>query len=72
MERVIVCCNHYALFLQKYLSNEEFEQYLGTTREDFYKLPEFKRNDIKRKVSLMLLLQFSSTKAITLLWQLSL
>jgi len=35
---------------QKHLSDVEFERHLGTTRDEFYRLPEFKRNDIKKKV----------------------
>lgn len=46
------------IFLQKYLSNDEFEQHLGTTREEFYKMPEFKRNDLKRKVSQIFMITF--------------
>ncbi|XP_067947482.1 uncharacterized protein [Watersipora subatra] len=39
--------------LEKYLSANEFMQYLGTSREEFYKLPEYKRNDIKTKAKLL-------------------
>lgn len=44
---LLLICHH---TFQKYLSNDEFVQYLGTSRDVFYRLPEFKRNDIKRKV----------------------
>ncbi|XP_076881305.1 villin-2-like [Bidens hawaiensis] len=35
-----------------YLSTEEFESYLGMTREDFYKLPKWKQDITKKKVDL--------------------
>ncbi|XP_076955034.1 villin-2-like [Bidens hawaiensis] len=35
-----------------YLSTEEFESYLGMTREEFYKLPKWKQDITKKKVDL--------------------
>ena len=38
--------------LQRHLSPEEFETLFKMTRAEFYRLPEFKRNDEKMRVGL--------------------
>lgn len=42
----------YVDFLQRHLSPEEFETLFKMTRAEFYRLPEFKRNDEKMRVGL--------------------
>lgn len=37
---------------QRHLSDQEFEALLQLPRSDFYRLPQWKRNDMKRRVRL--------------------
>jgi len=43
---------HVVICLQRHLSPEEFETLFKMTRSEFYRLPEFKRNDEKMRVGL--------------------
>lgn len=38
--------------MQAYLSPEEFQERLGMTRSEFYKLPKWKQNKLKMAVQL--------------------
>ncbi|XP_075679054.1 actin-binding LIM protein 3-like isoform X1 [Dermatophagoides pteronyssinus] len=38
--------------LERHLENSEFERILGMNRMDFYRLPEWKRNELKKRVKL--------------------
>lgn len=38
--------------LQRHLSNEEFQALFHMSRLEFYRLPEWKRNDLKRRAKL--------------------
>ncbi|XP_077997526.1 uncharacterized protein LOC144450723 isoform X6 [Glandiceps talaboti] len=38
--------------LEAYLSNEEFEEVLGMSKDDFYQLPSWKQNNVKKEVGL--------------------
>lgn len=40
------------LSLQRHLSNEEFQAIFHVSRLEFYRLPEWRRNDMKRRVKL--------------------
>jgi len=40
------------VFLQQYLSREEFVELFRMSPEEFYFLAEWKRNDMKRRVEL--------------------
>lgn len=39
-------------FLQRHLSESEFEQRFQCTRAEFYRMPQWRRNDIKRRLKL--------------------
>lgn len=38
--------------LERHLQNTEFEQLFGMNRMDFYRLPEWRRNELKKRVKL--------------------
>ncbi|XP_077506386.1 actin-binding LIM protein 2-like [Amblyomma americanum] len=38
--------------LERHLSNEEFQALFHMSRLEFYRLPEWKRNDLKRRAKL--------------------
>jgi hypothetical protein len=40
------------VLLQQHLSKEEFEELFHMTQEEFYRLAEWKRNDIKKRIEL--------------------
>lgn len=37
---------------QEFLSDEDFENLLGTTRQDFYRLPKWRQSDLKKKAGI--------------------
>lgn len=45
-------CDCSCLSLQRHLSDVEFEHVLQCTRSDFYRMPQWRRNDIKRRARL--------------------
>lgn len=43
---------NYIIFLQRHLSDIEFENILQFTRAEFYRMPQWRRNEIKRRARL--------------------